>query len=87
MNRRIHLQLHSGEGWQPTRASRLKGIAIGLFSALVVAALLFVALILGSVIAVVIGIVVIAAIAFVIVRATFMGPGSPSFNRRGRRGF
>lgn len=84
MNRRIHLQLHSGGGGQATRGSRLKGIAIGLFSALVVAALLFVALILGTVIAVVSGIVVIAAISFVIVRGTFMGSVSSLFNRRGR---
>ena len=82
MKRQIHLQLHSGGGGQPTRASRLKGIAIGLFSALLVAALLFVALILGSVIAVVIGIVVIATISFVIVRGAFMGSVSSLFNRR-----
>jgi len=73
VTRRIHLKLSSGAGGQPTPASRIKGIAIGLFCALAVAALLFVALILGSIIAVVIGILLIATIAFVIVRGTLLG--------------
>ena len=87
MNRQIHLQLHSGKGGQPTRASRLKGIAIGLLSALLVTAVLFVALILGSIIAMLIGIAVIAAISFVIVRGALMGSVSSLSDRRGRRGF
>jgi hypothetical protein len=85
VKRQIHLQLRSSGGGPPTRGSRLKGIAIGLLSAVVVAALLLVALILGSILAVMIGIVVIAAVSFVIVRGTFLGSVRFRVNRRGRR--
>jgi hypothetical protein len=89
MNRHFHLQLgSSAEGRStPTVASRIKGIAVGLCAAVLVAAILFVALILGSVIAVMIGIIVIAALAFVIVRGTLLGSVRSRFDTRQRRRF
>ena len=58
---------------------RIKTIALGLIVAVLVAALLFVALILGSIIAVVIGILLVAAIAFLILRGTFQRASGSRF--------
>jgi len=69
MNRRIHLKLLSAGGGSPlTPLQRMKVIAGGVLVALFIATFLFVALILGSVIAAIIGLLIIAAVVIIVVR-------------------
>ena len=69
MHRRIDIKLLTARDGSPlTLLERVKAIFGGVLVAFLIATLMFVALILGSVVAAVIGLMIIAAVAVIVVR-------------------